>query len=114
MRCNGTLLDQWEGKLELTAHVLGEVDVTVLQYIPYKSEYNVSYAMYIMNQISTKLLWIKTGSDLAAEFCKCVDQQSVGAETVVIGFKWYSENSLKPKAWQSHQKEDKNKAKQID
>ena len=54
--------------------------------------------MYMMNQFSTKPLLIKTGNDLAAEFCKRVDQELVGAETVLTGFEWYSKDSLKSKA----------------
>ena len=33
-------------------------------------------------------------SDLAAEFCKRVNQKLEGAEAIVIGFEWYSNNSL--------------------
>ena len=54
--------------------------------------------MYIMNQFSTKPLLIKTGDDLAAEFCKRVNQELVGAETVLTGFESYSKDSLKSKA----------------
>ena len=54
--------------------------------------------MYIMSHIWNKALWLKTGSDLTAEFCICVYQQSEEAETVVIGFEWYSNISLKFKA----------------
>ena len=109
MRHSGTLLDGWEGKLELAARVFGEANVMVLQDIPYKSECIVINAKYIMNQISNKPLWIKIGSDLAAEFCKHVGQQLGGAETVVIGFEWYSDDMVR----QSCQKKVKIKAKQI-
>ena len=68
MRCDGTLLDGWEGKQELAACVLSEVNVTFLQDIPYKSKCTASDAMYLMNQIWTKPLWIKKESNLAAEF----------------------------------------------
>ena len=46
-----------------------------------------------MNQFSTKSLLIKTGDDLAAEFCKRVNQELVGAETVLTGFESYSKDS---------------------
>ena len=84
------------------------------QDIPFKSKYNAIDAMFIMNQILTKPLSIKRGSDLTAEFCKRVDQQVVGAEIIVIGFECYSNDSLKSKAWKLCHKESKIKAKQID
>ena len=49
--------------------------------------------MYIMNHISSKPLDQNSG-DISAEFCKRVDQQLEGAESVVIGLGWYSNNSL--------------------
>ena len=82
--------------------------------IPYKSECIAIDAMFLVNQISTKSLWVKTGSDLAAEFCKRVDQQSEGAEVIVIGFEWYSTDSLKSKACKSRKKNGKSKTKNID
>ena len=93
-RHDETLLGGWERKSELTARVLGEANVTVLQVFPYKSECLAIDAMYRINQISTKLLWIKTGHDLATEFCKLVDQLD-GAETVAVGFEWYFNESLR-------------------
>ena len=57
--------------------------------------------MFIMNQISTKPVWMKRGSDLAKEFCNRVDQQTEGAEIIVIAFEWYSDESLKMMAWKS-------------
>ena len=65
-------------------------------------------------QISTKTLWIKTGSDLAAELCRRVDQQSERIETVFTGFERRSNDSMKSKARQLRKKNGKSKAKQID
>ena len=50
---------------------------------------------------------------LAAEFCKHVDQQLEGAETIIV-FEWHSNGRLKSKVWLSHQKKGISKAKQID
>ena len=58
----------------------------------------IDATMYIMNQFSTKPLLVKTGDDLAAEFCKRVNQELVGAETVLTGFESYSKDSLTSKA----------------
>ena len=52
---------------------------------------------------------MKTGKDLAKEFCDHVDKQSEGAESVVVGFEWYSDASLKAMAWKSRQKSKKKK-----
>ena len=90
MRRNGTFLDGWEGKSELSNRILAEANVSVEQNISYKSECIAIDAMFLLNQMSTKPLWIKKGKDLAAEFCKRVDQQSDGAGIVVVGFEWYT------------------------
>ncbi len=111
MRRDGVLLDGWEGKSSLAVRVLLEANVSVIEEIPYKSECVAIDAMYIMNQISTKPLWIISGRDLAREFCNRVDQQSDGAESIVIGFEWYSNDSLKTIAWKSREAKDKNKSK---
>ena len=50
-------------------------------------------AMYIMNHILSKPLDQNSG-DISAEFCKRVDQQLEGVESVVIGLGWYSNKSL--------------------
>lgn len=107
MRHSGTLLDVWEGKLELAVRVFGEANVMVLQDIPYQSECIVINATYIMNQISTKPLWIKIGSDLAAKFCKHVDHQFGGAETVVIDFEWYSDDMVRQSCQRKVKKQNK-------
>ena len=60
-----------------------------------------------MNQISTKPVWVKNGADLAKEFCKRVDQQSEGADIVIIGFEWYSDGSLKSMTWRSRNSKGK-------
>lgn len=73
MRYKGTPLDGWEGKLQLAACVLGKANVTIFKDIPYKSECIAIDTMYLMNHISIKPSWIKTGIDLAAEFCKHVE-----------------------------------------
>ena len=61
-------------------------NVSVVAEIPPKSECVCIDTMFIMNQITSKPSWVKTGSDLACEFCKCVDQQSKNAEIVIVGF----------------------------
>ena len=63
--------------------------------------------MFVMNQISTKPVWVKNGADLAKEFCKRVDQQSEGADIVIIGFEWYSDDSLKSMTWRSRNSKGK-------
>ena len=65
--------------------------------------------MFVMNQISTKPIWVKSGDDLAKEFCDRVDKQNEGAEMVIVGFEWYSDLSLKSMAWKSRQKGKKKK-----
>ena len=111
MRRDGVLLDGWEGKSSLAIRVLHEANVSVVEEIPHKCECVAIDAMYVMNQISTKPLWVKTGRDLAREFCNRVDQQSDGAQSIVIGFEWYSNESLKARAWKSRDAKDKSKGK---
>ena len=111
MKRDGTLLDGWDGKSNLAARVLAEANIHVTPSITNKSQCVAIDAMYVMNQISTKPIWIKTGRDLAAEFCKRIDQQTEGAEIVVVGFEWYCNESLKASAWQSRQNESKGKRK---
>ena len=94
MKWDGTL-DGWDAKSDLEPCVLKEANVAVVENVSFKSECVAIDVMFIMNQITTKPIWIKRGSNLAKEFCKRVDQQSEGAEIVVIGFEWYSDNSLK-------------------
>ena len=65
--------------------------------------------MFVMNQISTKPIWVRNGGDLAKEFCKRVDQQSEGADIVIIGFEWYSDDSLKSMTWKSRNAKGKSK-----
>ena len=91
-----------------------EADVEISDTIPYKSECVAIDAMFLVKQISTKPLWVKTGSDLAAEFCKRVDMQSEGANVIVIGFEWYSSSSLKSNAWDSRENASSNSKKKID
>ena len=98
MKRDGTLLDGWEGKSDLAKTVLKEAGVTVVQQIPIISEVVAVDAMFVMNQISTKPIWVKSGDDLAKEFCDRVDKQSEGAEMVIVGFEWYLDLSLKSMA----------------
>ena len=109
MKRDGTLLDGWEGKSDLAKTVLKEAGVTLVQQIPIISEVVAVDAMFVMNQISTKPIWVKSGDDLAKEFCDRVDKQSEGAEMVIVGFEWYSDLSLKSMAWKSRQKGKKKK-----
>ena len=108
-RRDGTLLDGWDGKSDLATRVLAEANIKVTPSIANKADCVAIDAMYVINQISTKPVWIKTGRDLAAEFCKRIDQQTEGAKMVVIGFEWYSTDSLKASAWQSRQNKGKGK-----
>ena len=101
MKRDGTLLDGWEGKSDLAKTVLKEAGVTVVKHIPFESEVVAVDAMFVMNQISTKPIWVKTGADLAKEFCDGVDKQSEGAEMIIVRFEWYSDASLKAMAWKS-------------
>ena len=109
MKRDGTLLDGWDGKSDLAKTVLKEANVSVTPCIPFESEVVAVDAMFIMNQISTKPIWVKTGKDLAKEFCDRLDKQSEGAEIIVVGFEWYSDVSLKAMAWKSRQKGKKKK-----
>lgn len=116
MRRDGTLIDGWDGKSDLATRILVEANVSVEPTVPFQSECVAIDAMYIMNQISTKPLWIKTGNDLAAEFCKRIDQQSGDASGVIVGFEWYTEDSLKISAWKSRASSGKSqkKVKRVD
>lgn len=107
MKQDGTLLDGWDGKAELAATTLKEANLPVVVNIPFQSEVVAIDAMFLMNQISTKPTWVKTGKDIAKEFCDRVEMQSEGAEIIVIGFEWYLENSLKSMAWKSRSSGDK-------
>ena len=113
MKRDGTLLDGWEGKADLFSIVRNEAQVSVTEVPPCKYEAVAIDAMFVMNQISTKPVWIKTGNDLAKEFCNRVDQQTDGAEVVIIGFEWYSEDSLKAMAWKSRNTNKKLKKRQF-
>ena len=101
---DGTLLDGWEGKSDLAKTVLKEAGVTVVKHIHFESEVVAVDAMFVMNQISTKPIWVKTGADLAKEFCDRVDKQSEGVYLVIDGFEWYSDASLKAMAWKVDKK----------
>ena len=101
MKRDGTLLDGWEGKSELTACVLKEANVAVVDKVSCQFECAAIDAMFIMNQITTKPAWVTRGIDIAQEFLNRVDQQSEGAEIVIIGFEWYSDDSLKSMVWKS-------------
>lgn len=107
MKRDGTLLNGWDGKADLFSCVRAEAKVPVTEEAPCKFECVAIDAMFIMNQITTKPLWMKSGRDLSKEFCNRVDQQSEGAELVVIGFEWYSDNSLKTMTWSSRKSTDK-------
>ena len=45
--------------------------------------------MYLLNQIIPKAKWIKTGADLAKEFCKRIDNKAGNASVVVVAFDTY-------------------------
>ena len=109
MKRDGTLLDGWDGKSDLASCVLKESNVAVVENVSCQFECVAIDAMFIMNQITSKPAWVKTGSDLAKEFCNRVDQQSYGADIVIIGFEWYSDESLKSMAWKSRSSKDKGK-----
>ena len=109
MKRDGTLLDGWDGKSDLASCVLKESNVSVVENVSCQFECVAIDAMFIMNQITSKPAWVKTGSDLAKEFCNRVDQQSYGADIVIIGFEWYSDESLKAMAWKSRSSKDKGK-----
>ena len=94
MKHDGTLLDGFEGKSKLVTEICSSANVSVVAEIPPKSECVCIDAMFIMNQITSKPSWVKTGSDLACEFSKRVDQQSENAEIVIVGFESYSEKTM--------------------
>ena len=112
VRRDGTLLDGWEGKSLFASRILVEANVSVEKTVPFfQNECVAIDAMYIVNQLSTKPLWIKTGNDLAVEFCKRIYQKSDSASSVVVGFEWYSEDSLKISAWKSRASSGKSQKK---
>ena len=98
MKRDGTLLDGFEGKPKLVTEICSSANVSE---VPPKSDCVCIDAMFLINQITSKPSWVKTGSDLACEFCKRVDQQSENAEIVIVGFESYSEDSLKSMAWKN-------------
>ena len=59
----------WEGKSDLATRIRNEAGVAVITDIPSAAECVAIDAMFLMNQISTKPMWVKNGSDLAKEFC---------------------------------------------
>ena len=65
MRRDGVLLDGWEGKSDLAKRIRNEAGVAVITDIPSAAECVAIDAMFLMNQISTKPMWVKNGSDLA-------------------------------------------------
>ena len=67
MRRDGVLLDGWEGKSDLATRIRNEAGVAVITDIPSAAECVAIDAMFLMNQISTKPMWVKNGSDLAKE-----------------------------------------------
>ena len=101
MRRDGTLLDGWDGKSDLASCILKKANVVVVEQVDVQYQCVAIDAMFIMNQISSKPLWVNKGSDLAQEFYNRVDQQSEDADIIIIGFEWYSEDSLKARAWKS-------------
>ena len=72
MKRDGTLLDGWDGKSEFFSCVRQEANVPITDEAPCKFEFVAIDAMFVMNQIFTKPVWVKNGADLAKEFCKCV------------------------------------------
>ena len=109
MKRDGVLLDGWEGKSDLTTCIRIEAGVQIATELPFVAECVAIDAMFLLNQMSTKPLWVKNGSDLAKEFCNRVEQQCSGAEMVIVGFEWYSEESLKQMAWKARGSKDKKK-----
>ena len=97
---------------EIAKTVLKEANVSLTPYISFESEVVAVDALFLMKQISTKPISVRTGKDLAKEFYDRLDKQSEGAEIIVVGFEWYSDASLKAKAWESRQK-GKKKEKQL-
>ena len=109
MRIDGVLLDGWEGKSDFATRIRNEAGVAVTTDIPSAAESVAIDAIFLMNQISMKPMWVKNGSDLAKEFCNSVEQQCEGAEMVIVGFEWYSEESLKQLVWKARSGKDNKK-----
>ena len=77
MNNQGRLMPGAEGKAELVAKV---IDHTKVQYMTDTSAECIAIdARYLLNQISPIPKFVKTGKDLATEFCKRVEKLTMNA-----------------------------------
>ena len=52
-------------------------------------------AMYLINKMTPKPVWIQNGRDLASNFCRRVNEITGGASHVIVAFDTYQNESLK-------------------
>ena len=90
MNNQGHLIPGAEGKAELVAKVIGHTKVQYMTDI--SAECIAIDAMYLLNQISPIPKYVKTGKDLANEFCKRVEKLTMNTSLVVVAFDNYTKD----------------------
>ena len=90
MNNQGHLIPGAKGKAELVAKVIGHTKVQYMTDI--SAECIAIDAMYLLNQISPILKYVKTGKDLANEFCKRVEKLTMNASLVIVAFDNYTKD----------------------